>query len=406
MNRESSKPAWLNRTSFGVGLTSLLSDWSHEIATAIFPAFLASLGAGPGWLGLIEGVADGASSFAKLAAGHYTDRWRRRKPLVVAGYAVTALATGALALAAHAGHALAARVAAWLGRGARGPGRNTLLAAAVPPEAYGRAFGFERMMDTGGAILGPLCALWLLQLSSGNYATVFLWTLLPGLLALACFAVLVRERPAAAGASRRSFQAGLRDLPAPFKRFLLAVGVFGLGDFSHTLLILYATQALTPRFGAARAASLAIGFYLLHNVFYALSAFAGGWLGDHVRRRARVLAAGYAMAVVTAALLVTGQQNPVMLGAVFLLAGVFVGIEEALENSVAAEMVPADQHGMAFGTLAAVNAVGDFVSSLLVGFLWARFSAVAAFAAAGFFFLFGTFLLVCLRGTGWQRGQK
>ena len=84
MNPEpsSKRTSWLNRTTLGIGLTSLFSDWSHEIATTILPAFLASLGAGPGWLGVIEGTADGLSSFSKLAAGHYTDRLEHRKRLV------------------------------------------------------------------------------------------------------------------------------------------------------------------------------------------------------------------------------------------------------------------------------------------------------------------------------------
>src|SRR5579871_6191577 len=94
--------SWLNRTVLGVGLTSLLSDWSHEAATAILPAFLAVIGAGPAWLGAIEGISDGLSSFTKLAAGHYTDRWKKRKPIAVFGYAVTAIATATFAFTTHA----------------------------------------------------------------------------------------------------------------------------------------------------------------------------------------------------------------------------------------------------------------------------------------------------------------
>jgi hypothetical protein len=95
MAESSENKPWLNRTVFGVGLTSLFSDWSHETATAVLPAFLATIGAGPAWLGAIEGIADGLSSFSKLAAGHYTDRLKRRKPLAAFGYAFTALATAA-----------------------------------------------------------------------------------------------------------------------------------------------------------------------------------------------------------------------------------------------------------------------------------------------------------------------
>src|ERR1700683_3865253 len=115
------KQSWLNRTVLGVGLTSLFSDWSHETATAVLPAFLAAIGAGPAWLGLIEGIADGLSSFVKLAAGHYTDRLERRKPLAVFGYAITTLATASFAFATQAYHVLFGRVVAWLGRGVRSP---------------------------------------------------------------------------------------------------------------------------------------------------------------------------------------------------------------------------------------------------------------------------------------------
>jgi MFS family permease len=393
---QSTESPWLNRTTVGVGLSSFFSDWSHEVATTILPTFLASLGAGPGWLGVIEGIADGLSSLAKLAAGHYTDRMARRKPLVLAGYALTTVATGALALATDAAHVLLARATAWLGRGTRTPGRKALLAAAVPADAYGRAFGFERMMDTLGAIVGPLTALWLLKQTSQNYRHVFLWTLLPGMLAVACFALLVRERYAPSP-GRVSFLAGLRNLPSRFRKFLLAVGIFGLGDFAHTLLILYAAQVLTPQVGAAAASSVAIGLYLLHNVLYAAFAYLGGWLADRVSQRRVVLAGGYGVATVMGLLLAAGARHILALGTIFVLAGVFVGVEETLEDSLAAELVPTAQHGMAFGTLAAVNAIGDFASSLSIGLLWSAVSPSVAFGVAAVLFLAGASLVLRLR---------
>ena len=392
----SSKSSWLNRTVLGVGLTSLFSDWSHETATAILPAFLALIGAGPAWLGVIEGVADGLSSFTKLAAGHFTDRLKSRKPLAVAGYAVTAFATASFGLAASAMDVMLGRTLAWFGRGVRSPAKKALLAADVPPGAYGRAFGFERLMDTVGAIAGPLTALWLLEKTQHSYRQVFLWTLVPGLTAVVVFWLLVRERPVEAR-PRRSFVVGLKVLPIPFRRFLMAVGVFGAGDFSHTMLILYASRALTPSQGVARAASIAVGLYTLHNVFYAGSAYVSGWISDHVRERKFVLAAGYALAFVTALLLCTNTQSLVVLAVIVALAGLYIGTEEALEDSVAAELVPKDQHGMAFGTLAAVNAGGDFLSSVVVGFLWSAFSVQAAFGTSAVLFLIGAIMILRLR---------
>jgi len=393
---QQSSSGWLNRTVLGVGVTSLFSDWSHEIATAILPAFLATIGAGAAWLGAIEGIADGLSSFAKLSSGHYTDRLKKRKPLAVFGYAFTALATASFAFATRAYHVLFARAAAWLGRGVRSPAKKALLAADVAPGAYGRAFGLERLMDTVGAIAGPLTALWLLKVTNHNYRAVFLWTLLPGMIAVLSFWLLVRERPFEAR-KKVTFLTGLRSLPGNFRKFLLGVGVFGSGDFSHTLLILYASRMLTPAHGAARAASLAIGLYTLHNIFYAASAYISGWISDIVPHRKAVLAGGYALAGVTAIFLTTTPASIWLLGGLFVLAGIYVGTEEALEDSLAAELIPREQHGMAFGTLAAVNAVGDFLSSLVVGFLWAAVSARAAFSFSAVLFFLGAILILRLR---------
>ncbi|MFI5058606.1 MAG: MFS transporter [Candidatus Acidiferrales bacterium] len=388
--------SWLNRTVLGVGLTSLLSDWSHETATAVLPAFLATIGAGPAWLGVIEGVADGLSSFAKLASGHFTDRLKHRKPLAILGYAVTALATASFAFATHAYQVLIGRATAWLGRGVRTPVRKALLAANAPPDAYGRAFGFERLMDTVGAIAGPLTALWLLEQTGHSYQKVFLWTLLPGLIAVASFWFLVGERPIAPR-PEQSFFTGLTSLPIPFRRFLIGVGIFGAGDFSHSLLILYASRMLAPSHGLARAASLAVALYTLHNVFYAGSAYLSGWLSDHVPQRRVVLASGYALAGVTAILLCTGTHSLWLLAVIFVIAGLYIGTEEALEDSLTAEIVPQEQHGMAFGTLAAVNAVGDFLSSVLIGFLWSAFSVQTAFAASAILFFAGAAFILRLR---------
>jgi MFS family permease len=396
MAEETEKQTWLNGTVLGVGLTSLFSDWSHETATAILPAFLAAIGAGPAWLGAIEGIADGLSSFAKLAGGHFTDRLKHRKPLALAGYAFTALATSSFAFATQAVHVMLGRAAAWLGRGVRSPARKALLAAAVPSSAYGRAFGLERLMDTLGAIAGPLTALALLRTTHHNYRAVFLCTLVPGMVAVGSFWLLVRERPFEVK-EKKSFLIGLRSLPVNFRQFLLAVGIFGSGDFSHTLLILYATRMLAANGGTAKAASVAVALYTLHNVFYAASAYIGGWLSDHVPQRKFVLAAGYGLAGVTAILLSKGSHQLWMLVVIFACAGLYIGTDEALEDSLAAELISRESQGMAFGTLAAVNAVGDFVSSLVVGLLWSAVSVRAAFSFSAALFFIGALLVLRVR---------
>ncbi len=388
------KKRWLNRTVLGIGIASLFSDWSHEIATTVMPAFLATMGAAAAWLGVIEGVSDGLSSFAKMGSGYYTDRLQRRKPIAVIGYLVTGLGTAAFGLATAAWHVLIARAFAWLGRGVRTPVRKALLAASVTPETYGRAFGFERMMDTLGAIIGPATAFVLLPVLSYRYPTLFAWTLVPSVIAAALIAFVVVEK-ARPPVAHISFGARLRLLPVRYRKFLVAVGLFGAGDFAHTLLILLATQKLAPTFGAAKAASIAVGLYVLHNVFYAGFSLVAGWLADRFPKPF-VLATGYALAAVMAVLIVALPMTAWTLALIFLLGGVYVAVEETLEDSLCAELVGEEQHGMAFGVLATVNGVGDFLSSIVVGALWTGIGTGAAFGYSAVLFAAGALLVARL----------
>ena len=395
-HREAPRLRWLNRTVLGIGMASLFSDWSHEIATAVLPTFLATMGVAAAWLGIIEGVSDGLSSVAKMGSGFYTDKLQRRKPIAVAGYIVTALGTASFGLATTAWHVLIARASAWLGRGVRTPVKKALLAAAVTRETYGRAFGFERMMDTIGAIVGPASALLLLAAFHHHYPPLFAVTLIPGLIAAAFIAFVVKEKERKP-VSHVSFGERLRSLPKPYRKFLVAVGLFGSGDFAHTMLILLATQKLTPALGAAKAASLAVGFYVAHNLFYAAFAPIAGWLADHFKKPL-VLATGYALAAVMAVLIITLPATIWTFVLVFVLGGVYVGIEETLEDSLCAELVNEEQHGMAFGVLATVNGVGDFLSSIVVGLLWTEFGTAVAFGYSAVLFVLGS-LLVLRTGT-------
>jgi len=391
----STKTRWLNSTVLGIGLASLFSDLSHEMATTVMPAFLATMGVAAAWLGFIEGVSDGLSSFAKMASGYYTDRFQRRKPIAVFGYVLTTLGVVTFGLATTAWHVLALRATAWFGRGLRTPVRKALLAAAVSPETYGRAFGFERMMDTLGAIIAPAAAWFLLRVLNQSYTHLFAFTLIPGALAVLVIVFLVKEKERAP-VPHISFGMQLRALPAAYKQFLLAVGLFGAGAFAHTMLILLAIQKLTPTLGAARAASAAVAVYLLHNVFYAAFAFIGGFIADRFKKNI-VLAVGYSLAAIMAIAIMMLPAGVWMFALIFILGGTNVALEETAEDSLCAELVAEEHHGMAFGVLATVNGVGDFLSSVIVGILWAAFGSTIAFGYSAALSLAGMVLIARLR---------
>lgn len=372
-NTKTQSRRWLNSTVLGIGLASLCSDVGHEMATAALPALLATLGASSAILGVIEGVADGLSSFAKLASGLYSDRLRRRKPLAVIGYFVTASGMASFALATQWWHVLLGRAGGWLGRGARSPVRNVLLADAVTPETYGRAFGFERALDSAGAILGPVLTLTLV--AAVGLRRLFLLTLIPGIAAALLIAFLVREKSHEPQAHLRLWS-GVQRLPGSFKRYLIGIGLAGIGDFSKTLLILWATLAWTPRLGAVGAAQRAMLFYIGYNVLYTLSCYISGALADRYPKR-WVLAGGYSLAVIPALALVFAGDSPVLFAVAFGVSGVYMGVWETVESATSAEMLPGAMRGLGFGVLATVNGAGDFLSSALVGALWVVSPAAA-----------------------------
>jgi MFS family permease len=210
------------------------------------------------------------------------------------------------------------------------------------------------------------------------------------LVAAGLIAFVVQEE-ARAPVPHASFSERLGLLPAAYRRFLMAVGIFGMGAFAHTLLILLATQRLTPSMGAATAASAAVALYVLHNVFYACFSYLGGVLGDYFPKNL-LLSGGYALAGLMALGIVFLPAGIGSLALVFVLGGVQVAIEETLEDSFCAELVDPSQHGMAFGVLATVNGIGDFLSSAVVGLLWSALGPTVAFGYSALLFTIGALL--------------
>lgn len=381
------RPLWLNRTTLGVALASLLSDISHEMATAVLPAFLLSLGAGPAALGWIEGSADGLSAVAKLWGGVAADRVARRKPLASLGYLVTGLGTAAIGLCASAGQVAFCRVVAWIGRGSRSPARDVLMAEGTPPEAHGRAFGLERAGDATGAVLGPLLAMALVA-RGVEPGRLMLWSVLPGFLAFLAMAVLVVEGPHTPRGGRFSLLGEFRNTGPAFRRYLPGILIFGSGDFSRTLLILYATQHLSGSLFSLRGAAAAVALYVLHNAVSALAAFPLGSLADRVGHR-RVIVGGYLLAAATTFGLAIAPPSPSWLLLLFVASGTYIACEEVAEKAFAASLLPPAARGVGMGLLAAANGLGDMISSALVGTLWVLAAPVWGFAAAASLQLLG-----------------
>lgn len=403
---ETSHPrSWWNRTIIGAGITSALGDLCYETGNVVLPGLMHAMGLPAAFLGAMEGVADGLASFTKLGAGYIGDRFGRRKALVVAGYALNAIGQGLMAIAMGFFMIATGRILAWFGRGLRGPLRDAIMTAAVPADQRGRAFGFHRAADTLGAILGPALGTGLVAWLGGTLASispampfrfVLLISMIPGILAVLSFAFLVHD-PGGTPNPHLRFFGTVSTMPASFRRYLVAVGIYGSGDFAPTLLILAATQCLSSSYSLTAAGALAGALYVLRNTVQTAASYPAGWLSDHLGAR-RILAGGYVLGVLSCVLLAitfgSGWSNLLPLTVVFILSGICAAVQETIEPVVTASLVPEEIHATCYGVLGAVNGVGDLISSLFVGLIWTLVSPQWAFLAAGLTLLTGTIILV------------
>jgi MFS family permease len=370
----------LGRNVLVLAAVSFLTDASSEIIYPLLPIFLTTvLGASASTVGAIEGAAETTSALLKLASGWWSDRVSRRKPLVVAGYALAALVRPLIGLAQSATQVVAIRLADRVGKGIRGAPRDALIAESVHPSIRGRAFGFHRLGDHTGAVVGPLIAFALLKWQHVPLRTVFLLAAIPGVLSVIVLVLGVRETPRATSvatppatpsvpSSATSVRAA--DLGRPFWTFFASVLLFTLGNSTDAFLILRANQlgvsvALVPILWAA-----------LH-VVKSMASVPGGALSDRLGRKPLILAGwGVYAAVYFAFGRATESWHA---WALFLAYGVFFGLTEGSERAMVADLVGQRRRGTAFGWYNLAIGIGALPASLLFGFVWDRFGVAVAF---------------------------
>ena len=359
----------ITRNVLVLGLVSLLTDVSSEMIYPLLPLFLVSvLGAGPAFLGVIEGVAESTAALLKLVSGVVSDRVRRRKPLVLAGYGLSALARPLVALAATPAFVLGVRFCDRIGKGVRTSPRDALIADSVGPELRGRAYGFHRSMDHAGALLGPLVAAGLLGWFAFDLRTVFWCAAAPGLLAVLLIAGGVREVPRPSAPARSV--AKLSPPHGQLRTYLLILLLFTLGNSSDAFLLLRAGElGVTP----ARLPLLWAFFHLIKMG----SVFPFGALSDRIGRRGVIVAGwGVYAAAYLGFALATSELHIWLLFAGY---GLFYGLTEGAEKALVADLAIPSERGAAFGWFNAAIGLGALPASLLFGVLWQWYGPLAAF---------------------------
>jgi MFS family permease len=411
------------RNIYAFGVTSFLNDTASEMAYWVLPAFLVSLGAGPAQLGLIEGLAESVASFAKLFSGYLTDRIDRRKPLVVAGYAVANAVKPLLALATAWWHILLIRFSDRLAKGVRGAPRDVMVAESVPKERLGSAYGLIQSMDSAGAIAGPLAALVLL--ARFGIRGVFWVAAIPGALCVmvALFGIRETKNPHPSTSSGQAFSQKTREmghprhssddsnrepaqkaavgsltfrnrLPGAFYFVLVAVTLFSLGNSSDMFLVMRAQNVGIP-------VALAPLLGLVFNLTYTLGSWPAGWFSDRFSRR-WIAAAGY---LIFAAVYFVFGRAPSTLAIWITMAvyGLYYALTQPVLKALVVETVGEQVRGRALGVYFFVTSVATLAASLITGELWKHYGAGLPFYFSAVLAVLSAVLLVINPGRTVQR---
>ncbi|MBW4553995.1 MAG: MFS transporter [Aphanocapsa sp. GSE-SYN-MK-11-07L] len=383
--------AKIPRNVWLLGLTSLLNDTSSEMIHAVLPLFLvSSLGASVTSVGLIEGMAEATASILKVFSGAISDYWQQRKGLAVFGYGLSTAIKPLFAIASSPVWVLLARVGDRIGKGIRVAPRDALVADSTDATNRGAAYGLRQSLDTVGAFLGPLVAFALLN-TGQNFRLIFTVALIPGVLAVACLALGVREpeRPYPVLKRPNPFNGqALQSLGAAYWGLAIAALLFNLGNASEAFLLLKAKQVTIAD------AQIPLVLVVM-NFSYALSAYPVGLISDRLNRNNLLLLGWGLNALIDVGLAIA--QAPWQVWLLIAGYGLYLGLTQGVLLAMVADRVPEHLRGTAFGFLNLLVGVALLPASLLAGWLWQTVSPGAAFLA-GSGFAVAAIALLC-----WQR---
>ena len=389
----------LSGNVFALSLVSLLNDTSSDIIYPLLPAFLAlTLGASPFAIGLIEGFAESVAAFLKLFSGYLSDKFERRKFPVFLGYALASIMRPLLAFVGSWQQVLFVRVADRAGKGIRGAPRDAIIAASVPEEKRGLAFGFNRAADHLGAVIGPIVAFILLSYfatdtnnpTAQEYQQVFLFASIPVVIGLFVIVFFVKEtrKEISTVVEQPKIKLSLKEFDGNFKRFLIVIAIFTLSNSTDAFLLLRAEQA-----GIAPAVLplLWMGLHL-SKVF---SSLIFGDLSDRIGRKTLIFSGWILYALVYAGFAFVSQAWQTW--ALFLIYGVYFGLTEGVEKALVADLVPKGKRGTAYGFYNLAFSITVFPASIIFGAIWTTFGAEAAFLTSAMISICAAILLLTIQ---------
>jgi MFS family permease len=362
---------------FWLGIVSFLTDISSEMIFSVLSIFAAViLGASSVVIGLMEGLADFSASSLDYVSGYLSDKTGKRKIFALLGYAFSAVAKILLIFATTVSAVITFRVVERLGKSFRGAPRDALISAIAQKSKYGFAFGFHKMLDKAGAILGPIIAYFILTFlgqTKSTFTLLFWIALIPAAAAVILMAIFVKDRPAPSKKREGGFFSSYRFMGAEFKRYLKVAGFFSLAYFSFAFLLLKANQ---------------VGFeirditllYALFNVSFVLLSIPIGKMGDAIGRKKIILAEYAIYFLMSLGFIFASTKTSVIL--LFLLYGIFYAIDEGQSKAYISGITKDEQRASAIGIYNFITGIIYLPASLIAGVLWNSYGPSVTFSFA------------------------
>ena len=392
----------LSGNVIALSFVSLLNDTSSEIIYPLLPAFLAiTLGASPFFIGLIEGFSESVSSLLKLFSGFLSDKFDRRKLPVFAGYALATIMRPLLAFVTSWQQVLFVRLGDRIGKGIRVAPRDAILAASVPIEKRGLAFGLNRAFDHMGAVLGSILATVLLiyisrtpdNPSAQDYRQLFLYASIPVVIGLFIIIFFVHEKEKTE-IEIEPIKLSLTGFDGNFKRFLFVIALFTISNSTDAFLLLRAEQA------GISLALVPLLWMSLH-VSKVVSSLIFGDLSDRVGRRKLIFAGWIMYALVYCGFAFVSNAWQAL--ALFIAYGVYFGLTEGAEKALVADLVPEEKRGTAYGFYNLAFGITVFPASLIFGLLWNQFGAEVAFLFSALISLSAAAMLLTVKNPKFRK---
>jgi len=364
------------RNLFALGFVSFFTDMSSEMVFSLIPTFLLSLpGSSKAVLGLIEGTAEALSYILRAVSGIFSDKFRKRKLLVFVGYGISNAVKPLFAIVKAPFDVFVIRVSDRVGKGVRTSPRDALLSESISEKRRGVAFGLHRTLDQAGAISGPVIASVAMIILDLSMRDVFWLSLIPGTIALVIILFFVKDRGGKSSSEFRMLEGIKNVLKGDFSLLLIIFGIFSLGAFNFSFILLNAKEAEI-------ADSLIPLVYALVNIAHTAIAIPAGLLSDKIRKE-KVMLLGYGIFFSTVMLILFLPTNASNALLVAVLYGAYFGIIETVQRALIPDYVEKLSIGTAYGLYYLVVGSAFFLSNLVVGVLWEHVGASIASAYCG-----------------------